>query len=161
MPSFDVVSEVDLHAFTNAVDQAQRVITNRFDFKGVDAGFERKERTVTLHAESEFQLQQMLDVLRGAITRCQIDPRAVKAGDVEQVGRIARQELTMVHGIESELARKIVKLVKESKLKVQASIQGDQVRVTGKKRDDLQEAIALFRKSEEITIPLDFTNFRD
>jgi hypothetical protein len=160
MPSFDVVSEVDLHAFTNAVDQAQRVITNRFDFKGVDAGFERKERTVTLHAESEFQLQQMLDVLRGAITRCQIDPRAVKAGDVEQVGRIARQELTMVHGIESELARKIVKLVKESKLKVQASIQGDQVRVTGKKRDDLQEAIALLRKAE-LEAPLQFQNFRD
>jgi len=160
MPSFDVVSEVDLHAFTNAVDQAQRVIANRFDFKGVDCGFERKERVVTLHAESEFQLQQMLDVLRGAITKCKIDPRAVKEGDVQQTGRIAKQELTMVHGIESELAKKIVKLVKESKLKVQAAIQGDQVRVTGKKRDDLQEAIALLRKAE-LEAPLQYQNFRD
>jgi hypothetical protein len=160
MPSFDVVSEVDLHAFTNAVDQAQRVITNRFDFKGVDAGFERKDRTVTLHAESEFQLQQMLDILRGATTKCGIDPRAVKEGDVQQVGRIAKQELTMRHGIESELAKKIVKLVKESKLKVQASIQADQVRITGKKRDDLQEAIAMLRKAE-LEAPLQYQNFRD
>ena len=160
MPSFDVVSEVDLHTFTNAVDQAQRVIANRFDFKGVDAGFERKERAVTMHAESEFQLQQMLDVLRGAITKCKIDPRAVKEGDVQQAGRVARQEITMVHGIETEMAKKIVKLVKESKLKVQASIQGDQVRVTGKKRDDLQEAIAMLRKAE-LETPLQFENFRD
>jgi uncharacterized protein YajQ (UPF0234 family) len=160
MPSFDIVSEVDLHAFTNAVDQAQRIVANRFDFKGVDAGFERKERVVTLHAESEFQLQQMLDLLRGAITKCGIDPRAVKAGDVQQAGKIAKQELTMVHGIESEQAKKLVKLIKESKLKVQAAIQGDQVRVTGKKRDDLQEAIALLRRAD-FEAPLQYQNFRD
>lgn len=160
MPSFDVVSEVDLHAFTNAVDQASRVITNRFDFKGVDCGFERKERTVTLHAEAEFQLQQMMDVLRGAVTKCQIDPRAIKAGDVQQSGKVARQEVTMQHGLDTELCRKIVKLVKESKLKVQASIQGEQVRVTGKKRDDLQQVIALLRASD-IEVPLQFENFRD
>ncbi|MFM7786033.1 MAG: YajQ family cyclic di-GMP-binding protein [Gammaproteobacteria bacterium] len=160
MPSFDIVSEVDLHVFSNAVDQASRVIGNRFDFKGVDAGFDRKERTVTLHAESEFQLQQMLDVLRGAITKCGIDPRAVQEGTLQPGGRIVRQEITMRHGIEQELAKKIVRLVKDSKLKVQAAIQGDQLRVTGKKRDDLQEAIALLRQ-QDLGAPLQYQNFRD
>ncbi len=160
MPSFDIVSEVDLHVFTNAVDQASRVIGNRFDFKGVDAGFERKERMVTLHAESEFQLQQMLDVLRGAITKCGIDPRAVKEGAVQPGGRIVKQEITMQHGIEQELAKKIVRLVKDSKLKVQAAIQGDQLRVSGKKRDDLQDAIALLRQ-QDLGAPLQYQNFRD
>ncbi len=98
MPSFDVVSEVDLHAFTNAVDQATRVIANRFDFKGVDCGFERKERVVTLHAEAEFQLQQMMDVLRGAVTKCQIDPRAIKEGEVQKSGKVVKQDVTMQHG---------------------------------------------------------------
>ena len=160
MPSFDVVSEVDLHAFTNAVDQASRVIENRFDFKGVDAGFERKERAVTLHAEAEFQLQQMLDILRGAVTKCKIDPRAVKEGEVQKSGKTVKQEVTMQHGLDTELCRKIVKLVKDSKLKVQAAIQGEQVRVTGKKRDDLQEVIALLRESD-IGVPLQYENFRD
>ena len=160
MPSFDVVSEVDLHAFTNAVDQASRVIENRFDFKGVDAGFERKERTVTLRAEAEFQLQQMLDILRGAVTKCKIDPRAVKEGEVQKSGKTVKQEITMQHGLDTELCRKIVKLVKDSKLKVQAAIQGEQVRVTGKKRDDLQEVIASLRQ-EDFGAPLQFTNFRD
>ncbi len=160
MPSFDVVSEVDLHAFTNAVDQAARVIANRFDFKGVDCGFERKERVVTLHAEAEFQLQQMMDVLRGAISKCQIDPRAIKEADVQTAGKGVRQEVTMQHGIEAEMARKLVKLIKDSKLKVQAAIQGDQLRVTGKKRDDLQEVIALLRASE-LDVALQYENFRD
>jgi hypothetical protein len=160
MPSFDVVSEVDLHAFTNAVDQASRVIENRFDFKGVDAGFERKERTVTLRAEAEFQLQQMLDILRGAVTKCKIDPRAVKEGEVQKSGKTVKQEITMQHGLDTELCRKIVKLVKDSKLKVQAAIQGEQVRVTGKKRDDLQEVIALLRESD-LGVPLQYENFRD
>ena len=160
MPSFDVVSEVDLHAFTNAVDQAQRIVANRFDFKGVDAGFERKERAVTLHAEAEFQLQQMLDILRGAVTKCKIDPRAVKEGEVQKSGKTVKQEITMQHGLDTELCRKIVKLVKDSKLKVQAAIQGEQVRVTGKKRDELQEVIALLRESD-IGVPLQYENFRD
>lgn len=160
MPSFDVVSEVDLHTFTNAVDQAARVITNRFDFKGVDCGFERKERSVTLHAEAEFQLQQMMDVLRGTISKCQIDPRAIKEGEIQQAGKTARQEVTMQHGLDAEVARKLVKLIKDSKLKVQASIQGDQVRVSGKKRDDLQQVIALLRASD-IDVPLQYENFRD
>jgi len=160
MPSFDVVSEVDLHAFTNAVDQASRVIETRFDFKGVDAGFERKERTVTLHAEAEFQLQQMVDILRGALTKCKIDPRAVKEGEVQKSGKVVKQEVTMVHGLDTDTCRKLVKLVKDSKLKVQAAIQGEQVRVTGKKRDDLQDVIALLRGSE-LEVPLQFENFRD
>ena len=160
MPSFDVVSEVDIHVFTNAVDQASRLIANRFDFKGADAGFDRKDRVVTLHAESEFQIQQMRDVLRTAIAKCGIDARAMKEADVQGGGRIVKQEITMRHGIEIELARQIVKLVKESKIKVQASIQGDQVRVTGKKRDDLQETMAMLRK-QELEAPLQFQNFRD
>ncbi len=160
MPSFDAVSEVDLHALTNAVDQAERVITNRFDFKGVDCGFERKERTVMLHAEAEFQLQQMMDVLRGAITKCQIDPRAIKEGEVQKSGKTVKQEVTMQHGLDAETGRKLVKLVKDSKLKVQATIQGEQVRVTGKKRDELQQVIALLRASD-IGVPLQYENFRD
>ena len=160
MPSFDVVSEVDLHAFTNAVDQASRVIETRFDFKGVDAGFERKERTVTLHAEAEVQLQQMVDILRGALTKCKIDPRAVKEGEVQKSGKVVKQEVTMVHGLDTDTCRKLVKLVKDSKLKVQAAIQGEQVRVTGKKRDDLQDVIALLRGSD-LEVPLQFENFRD
>ena len=160
MPSFDVVSEVDIHVFTNAVDQAGRLIANRFDFKGVDAGFERKDRVVTLHAESEFQIQQMRDVLRTSVAKCGIDARAMKEADVQGGGRIVKQEITMRHGIEIELARQVVKLIKESKIKVQASIQGEQVRVSGKKRDELQETIAMLRK-QELEAPLQFQNFRD
>lgn len=160
MPSFDVVSEVDLHALTNAVDQAERVITNRFDFKGVDCGFERKERTVMLHAEAEFQLQQMMDVLRGAITKCQIDPRAITEGEVQKSGKTVKQEVTLQHGLDAEMSRKLVRLVKDSKLKVQTAIQGEQLRVTGKKRDDLQQVIALLRTSD-IGVPLQYENFRD
>lgn len=160
MPSFDVVSEVDLHALTNAVDQAERVITNRFDFKGVDCGFERKERTVMLHAEAEFQLQQMMDVLRGAITKCQIDPRAIKEGEVQKSGKTVKQEVTLLHGLDAETSRKLVKLVKDSKLKVQTAIQGEQLRVTGTKRDDLQQVIALLR-ANDIGVPLQYENFRD
>ena len=160
MPSFDVVSEVDLHALTNAVDQAERVITNRFDFKGVDCGFERKERTVMLHAEAEFQLQQMMDVLRGAITKCQIDPRAITEGEVQKSGKTVKQEVTLQHGLDAEMSRKLVKLVNDSKLKVQTAIQGEQLRVTGKKRDDLQQVIALLRTSD-IGVPLQYENFRD
>ena len=160
MPSFDIVSEVDMHAFTNAVDQANRVIDTRFDFKGVKATFERKDRVVTVCAEAEFQVQQMMDILRGALAKCKIDTRAIKEGDLHVAGNSAKQEITMQHGLETELCRKLVKMVKESKLKVQAAIQGDQVRITGKKRDDLQDVIALLRGSE-FEVPLQFENFRD
>lgn len=160
MPSFDVVSEVDLHKFSNAVDQAGRVIDTRFDFKGVDAKFERKDLTVTLFAEADFQLTQMEDMLRSTLIKCDIDPLAMIVGEIETAGMQVKLLITMQNGLESLLAKKLVKLVKEKKLKVQAQIQGEQVRVTGKKRDDLQQVMAVLRE-EKLDQPLQFTNFRD
>ena len=160
MPSFDVVSEVDLHEFTNAVDQAGRIIDTRFDFKGVEAQFERKELSVTLFAEADFQLTQMQDMLRTALIKCNIDPLAMELEDVETAGKQVKQLVNMKSGLDKELAKKITKLIKEKKLKVQAQIQGEQVRVTGKKRDDLQAVMAML-KEESLDQPLQFTNFRD
>jgi cyclic-di-GMP-binding protein len=160
MPSFDVVSELDMHEVANAVDQAQREVANRFDFKGAKAEYQQDENVVTLVSESEFQLQQMLDILYGKLTKRGVDIACAELGKVEQAGREARQKITLRQGIDSELARKIVKLVKERKMKVQAAIQGDKVRITGKKRDDLQEAIALLRAAE-LEMPLQYNNFRD
>lgn len=160
MPSFDIVSEVDLHQFTNAVDQASRVIETRFDFKGVEASFERKELSVTLFAESDMQIQQMEDMLRGALIKCKIDPLAMKIGEQETAGKQVKVLVELKNGLEADLARKIVKIIKDEKLKVQSQVQGDQVRVTGKKRDDLQQVIALLRE-KELEQPLQFTNFRD
>ncbi|MBN7795412.1 YajQ family cyclic di-GMP-binding protein [Parahaliea mediterranea] len=160
MPSFDVVSEVDLHQLTNAVDQAQRVVANRFDFKGVDASFEREERTVVIRAEAEFQVTQMEDILRGALIKCEIDPAAMDCGEPTASGKQVRETVTLRHGLDSDQCRTLVKKIKEAKLKVQAQVQGDQVRVTGKKRDDLQQVIALLREAE-FEQPLQFTNFRD
>lgn len=160
MPSFDVVSEVDLHEFSNAVDQAARIINTRFDFKGVDAKFERQDLTVTLYAEADFQLSQMEDMLRSALIKCAIDPLAMTLGDIQTAGKQMKQLVTLQNGLEPELARKIVKMIKEAKLKVQSQIQGEQVRVTGKKRDDLQSVMALLREAE-LQQPLQFTNFRD
>ena len=160
MPSFDVVSEVDLHQLTNAVDQAARIIGNRFDFKGVDASFEREERKVVMMAQAEFQLAQMEDMLRSALIKCDIDPGAMDCGEIQTSGKVVRQTVVLRHGLDSTQCKIIVKKIKDEKLKVQAQIQGDQVRVTGKKRDDLQQAIAMLRK-EEFEAPLQFTNFRD
>ena len=160
MPSFDVISEVDLHAFSNAVDQAGRVINTRFDFKGVDAKFDRQDLTVTLFAEADFQLTQMEDMLRSALIKCDIDPLAMTLGDIVTAGKQVKLLVTMQNGLEAALARKIVKLIKDAKLKVQTQIQGDQVRVTGKKRDDLQAVMALLREAD-LKQPLQFTNFRD
>ncbi len=160
MPSFDIVSEVELHPFTNAVDQAQRTVDTRFDFKGVDASFERDGLAVTLFAEADFQLQQMEDMLRAALIKCEIDPLAMEMGEQQTAGKQVKVAVTMKNGLESDLAKKIVKLVKDSKLKVQSQIQGDQVRVTGKKRDDLQQVMAMLR-GQELGQPLQFTNFRD
>lgn len=160
MPSFDIVSEVDLHDFTNAVDQAGRIIDTRFDFKGVDAKFDRSDLTVTLFAEAEFQLTQMEDMLRGALVKCKIDPLAMTVGEIETAGKQVKMAVTMQNGLEADLCRKIVKLIKASKLKVQSQIQGEQVRVTGKKRDDLQQVMALLRE-EKLDQPLQFNNFRD
>lgn len=160
MPSFDVVSEVDLHQFSNAVDQANRTIETRFDFKGVDAKFDRSDLTVTMFAEGDFQLKQMEDMLRSALVKCKIDPLAMKVGDMETAGKQVKKLVTLQNGLESALAKKIVKLIKDKKMKVQAQIQGEQVRVTGKKRDDLQEVIA-FLRGESFDQPLQFNNFRD
>lgn len=160
MPSFDVVSEVDLHQLTNAVDQAQRVVANRFDFKGVDASFEREERNVVIRAEAEFQVTQMEDMLRSALIKCEIDPAAMDCGEPVASGKQVRETVTLRHGLDSDQCRTLVKKIKAAKLKVQAQVQGDQVRVTGKKRDDLQQVIALLREAE-FEQPLQFTNFRD
>lgn len=161
MPSFDVVSEVDKHALTNAVDQASRLIGNRYDFKGVDASFERNDYQVILSAEAEFQLQQMLDVLQGALLKNGIDIACLDIAEAKASGKQVKQEVLVRTGLESDLCKKMVKIIKDSKIKVQAQIQGDQVRVTGKKRDDLQTVMAMLREAEGIDMPLQFTNFRD
>ena len=160
MASFDVVSEVDLHELTNAVDQAGRIVANRFDFKGVEASFEREERRVVITAEAEFQVDQMQDMLRQALIKCGIDPRAMAAGDIVPSGKIVRQSLQLQHGLPGDICKKIVKAIKDMKLKVQSQIQGDQVRVTGKKRDDLQQVMAMLRELD-LPLPLQFNNFRD
>ena len=160
MPSFDVVSEVDLHQLTNAVDQAGRIVANRFDFKGVDASFERDERNVSVTAEAEFQVTQMVDMLRTALIKCEIDPMAMDIDDPQASGKTVSQLVRLQHGLDSDQCRKIVKKIKDAKLKVQAQVQGDQVRVTGKKRDDLQQVIALLRDGD-FGAPLQFNNFRD
>ena len=163
MPSFDVVSEVDMNELTNAVDQAQREIGNRYDFKGSSARAERADANLVAYGDSEFQLEQVTDILYQKLAKRGIDVAAVEPGKVETVGGDrAKQVLTVKQGIAAELAKKIVRTIKDSKLKVQAAIQGDQVRVTGKKRDDLQEAIALLRgRQAEFGQPLQYTNFRD
>ncbi|ODC03759.1 YajQ family cyclic di-GMP-binding protein [Terasakiispira papahanaumokuakeensis] len=160
MPSFDIVSELDQHQVTNAVDQANRVVGNRFDFKGVDAQYERNDHVVTLTAEAEFQVRQMLDILRNELTRKDIDVGCLEEGDIDEANRSARMKVTLREGIDSDLAKKIVRIVKDAKLKVQTQIQGEQVRVTGKKRDDLQQVISLLRQSD-LDLPLQFNNFRD
>jgi hypothetical protein len=160
MPSFDVVSELDGHELANAVDQANREVENRFDFKGSGAKFELADFVVTLEAPSDFQVKQLLAILTDKLARRKIDTAAMAPEDAEVTLSKTRQKVVMRHGVDSDHARKIVKLVKESKIKVQAAIQGEQVRVTGKKRDDLQQVIQLL-KGAEVGLPLQFTNFRD
>ena len=160
MPSFDVVSEVDIHQLTNAVDQAARIVGNRFDFKGVEASFEREERSVVLTAEAEFQVSQMEDMLRAALIKGDIDPAAMDVSAMQTTGKTVRATVVLRHGLESSQCKAIVKRIKDAKLKVQAQIQGDQVRVTGKKRDDLQQVMALLRE-EDNGAPVQFSNFRD
>jgi cyclic-di-GMP-binding protein len=160
MPSFDVVSELNAHEVANAVDQANREIAQRFDFKDTGAKFELKEFTVTLHAQVDFQLKQMLDILKLRLSKRGIDVMCVDAKDPVTTLSSATQEVVLKHGIDQESGKKLQRLIKDSKLKVQASVQGDKVRVTGKQRDDLQEAIALLKKSK-LEVPLQFNNFRD
>ncbi len=160
MPSFDIVSEVNLQEVRNAVDQANREISTRFDFKGANAIIEHTEENIKLTAKNEFQLKQMLDILENKLIKRGIGIGSLTIGKINTNLNEARQEITIKQGIDSELAKKLVKAIKDNKLKVQAAIQGEQVRVTGKKRDDLQEAIALIRQ-QKIELPLQFTNFRD
>ena len=160
MPSFDVVSELDRHELANAVDQANREVENRFDFRGTGAKFELADWVVTLEAPSAFQVQQMVAILTDKLARRNIDVGAMSPEKPEVALHKTRQQIVMKHGVDTDSARKIVKTIKESKIKVQASIQGEQVRVNGKKRDDLQEVIQLLKKSE-LGLPLQFTNFRD
>lgn len=161
MPSFDIVSEVDKQELRNAVDQANKVIGGRFDFKGSDARVEQADYVLTVYADDQFKLDQVLDILNQALPKRGIDISCLDKGKVEKIsGNKVKQTVTVKTGVETELAKKIVKLVKDSKLKVQASIQGEAVRVSGAKRDVLQETIALVKKS--ITdFPLQFQNFRD
>ncbi|MAR70662.1 MULTISPECIES: YajQ family cyclic di-GMP-binding protein [unclassified Halomonas] len=161
MPSFDIVSEFDRHEAQNAVDQANREVQGRFDFRGVDAGFELSDESVALHAEVDFQLKQMLDILRNKLIARSIDPRIMDVQDAELSGVKARQTVALKQGLEQKETKDIVKRIKDSKLKVQAQIQGDKVRVTGKKRDDLQSVMALLRGDEGPDLALQFDNFRD
>jgi uncharacterized protein YajQ (UPF0234 family) len=160
MPSFDVISEVDKHELTNAVDQANRELSNRFDFKGQDASWTLDDFVITQIAPSEFQLQQMLDILRSRLVARKIDIRALEVGDPETNLGGSRQKITVKQGIEQPVAKKLVAALKAAKLKVEAQINGDKLRVTGKKRDDLQEAMAVLRKAD-VDLPLQFDNFRD
>jgi len=162
MPSFDTVSELDAHELTNAVDQANRELSQRFDFKDTDATYTLKEKefTVSMKAPAEFQLKQMLDILTQRLSKRGIDVRCMEKKDAVSNLAEARQDIVLRHGIDPDTGKKLQKLIKESKLKVQAQIQGEQLRVTGKQRDDLQAAMALLRKAE-VDRPLQFKNFRD
>ena len=161
MPSFDIVSEVDMHELNNALDQSNREVGTRFDFKGIDASFEvDNDSNIKVSAEADFQIQQMLEMLRSKMVKRGIDTKSLKEGDVQLVGQKASMIVTVQQGIEADIARKIVKAVKEAKLKVQTAIQGDKLRVTGKKRDDLQQVMALLKEGS-YGVPLQYDNFRD
>ena len=160
MPSFDVVSEIELAEVRNAVDQANREIGTRFDFKGVDASFELNDAQITVSAEAEFKVQQMLDILRNKLIKRNIDIKSMQEGDIVESGKKTSMDITMQQGIDTDTARALVKKIKASGVKVQAAIQGDKVRVTGKKRDDLQAVIAHLKDSDT-SIPLQYNNFRD
>jgi uncharacterized protein YajQ (UPF0234 family) len=160
MPSFDVVSEVNHHELSNAVDQANREVTTRFDFKGTGSNFELAGNLITMNTESDFQLQQMYDILCNKLVKRGVDIAALELGDPNIQLKTASQVVTVREGIETAESKKMIKLIKDRKMKVQAAIQGDQLRVTGKKRDDLQEVIALL-KDARFAMPLQFKNFRD
>lgn len=160
MPSFDVVSELNAHEVTNAVDQANRELSQRFDFKDTGARFELEAFVVTLHAQVDFQLKQMLEMLKLRLAKRGIDVGCLEVKEPDISLSAATQQVVLRHGIDPEAAKKLTRLLKDSKLKVQASIQAEKVRVTGKQRDDLQSAIQMLRKAE-LGLPLQFNNFRD
>jgi len=161
MPSFDIVSEVDKHELTNAVDQANREVSNRFDFRGTDARVEQSDKVLTVHADSDFQLDQLQDILRMKLVKRGIEISCLEVKDSVGNGKMRKQEIIIREGLDKDASRIIVKIIKESKSKVQAAVQGESVRVTGKKRDDLQGAMALLRDNDKIEMPLQFNNFRD
>ncbi len=161
MPSFDVVSEVDMQEVKNALDQGNREVGTRFDFKGIDAKFSLGENSeIVVLAEVDFQIRQMLEILRAKLVKRGVDTKSLQEGEIILSGQKASMNVKVQQGIESEIARKIVKLVKESKVKVQTAIQGDKLRVTGKSRDDLQQVIAMLREAN-LGVPLQYNNFRD
>lgn len=161
MPSFDIVSEVDMHEVRNALDQANREVGTRFDFKGIDAEFSLSDNSeIVVTAEVDFQIRQMLEILRAKLVKRNVDTKSLQEGDIQITGQKAVMHVKIQQGIESELARKIVKLVKETKIKVQTAIQGEKLRVTGKNRDDLQQVMAMLREAN-VGVPLQFDNFRD
>lgn len=160
MPSFDIVSELNAHEVANAVDQANREVGTRFDFKGTHAKYELKDLVITLSAPADFQLKQMMEILKLKLTKRGIEIACMKVDEPVISGQTAKQVVTLRQGIDTELGKKIQRLIKDSKLKVQAAIQDQQVRVSGKSRDELQEAIALVRGGK-LELPLQFTNFRD
>ncbi len=160
MPSFDVVSEIDMHELNNAIDQTNREVSTRFDFKGTDSRVELSENVITLIAPTEFQVKQIDDILQTKLSKRGIDIRSLEHGKVTENINEARQPVTIRQGVDKELSKKIIRIIKDSKLKIQSAIQGEQVRISGKKRDDLQEAIALLKKSN-IELPLQYVNFRD
>ncbi len=160
MPSFDVVSEVDWHELSNALDQANRELQTRFDFRGVKAKFEMQEKVVKITAEAEIQLDQMTDILNGKMVKRGVDPKVMDIAAHEHVGKLLHKSIPIQEGVDGLLAKQIVKIIKEKKMKVQASMQGDKVRVTGKKRDDLQQVISML-KGENFDVPLQYNNFRD
>jgi uncharacterized protein YajQ (UPF0234 family) len=160
MPSFDIVSEVDLHELSNAVDQTNREVGNRFDFKGSNARVEQKETVLTVHAENEFQIRQVLDIMHMRMAKRGIELASLSEGEVHTSGGKATLVINVLQGIDQDSARKLLKKIKESKLKVQSSIQGDKVRVSGKKRDDLQQVISQL-DSYDLKQPLQAVNFRD
>ncbi|MCX7084778.1 MAG: YajQ family cyclic di-GMP-binding protein [Methylococcales bacterium] len=161
MPSFDIISEFDTHEVKNAVDQANKEVSTRFDFKGTSSNFELTDEKLVMISESTFQLQQMFSVIVAKLSRRGVDVGCMDVGEPKGTGgKLMRQEITLKQGLDSTTAKKIVKLIKDKKLKVQAAINGDKVRVTGKKRDDLQEVIQMLR-DEKLETPLQYDNFRD
>ena len=161
MPSFDVVSEVDMHEINNAIDQSNREVGTRFDFKGADARFELSSDTeIQLSAESDFQVRQMVEILRSKFVKRGVDVKSLIEVDIVVTGQKAVMPMKVQQGIEADLARKIVKMIKETKIKVQTAIQGDKLRVSGKKRDELQQVIS-FLRGAELEVPVQFNNFRD
>lgn len=160
MPSFDIISEVDLHELSNAVDNANRAISQRFDFKGTETAVKKVKDDVIISSESEFQVDQVLTIVHTEMVRRKIDINSLDEAKTQPNGRLMEKKLLVRQGIDKETAKKIVKLIKDGKMKVQASIQGEQVRVTGKKRDDLQTIMSNLKQSK-LDVPLQYTNFRD